>query len=125
MADILIVDDDLVMLSFLSSALKKAGHQITTRDNGLDALTRLRAGPSFDLLLSDIIMPGMDGIELSREASKLYPDLKIMFITGFSAVSLGDKNPENAGKDVMTKPFHLKELVIRVEQILADSVKNT
>ena len=71
------------------------------------------------LLLTDIVMPEMDGIELARKASKLDPDLKIMFITGFAAVALNPDN--NAPKDakILSKPFHLRDLVDQVERMLA------
>jgi len=120
MARILIVDDDEMMLDFLAKALSKSGHDVTTRNNGKDALDLLQTDSSFDLILSDIIMPGIDGIELSNEAAKLLPKLKIMFITGFSAVALGNKNPAKTGKPVISKPFHLNDLVKRVDQMLAD-----
>jgi two-component system cell cycle response regulator CpdR len=74
---------------------------------------------SFDLLLTDIVMPEMDGIELARRAAELDPSLKIMFITGFAAVAL---NPDSrAPKDakVLSKPFHLKDLVSEVERMVA------
>lgn len=121
MAQILIVDDDPAMLSFLSRALENAGHTITTKDNGLDALGALKSTPDFQLLLTDIVMPGMDGVELANKATQLYPDLKTMFITGFSAVALnktlGNNAPTNTNA-VMAKPFHLNDLVNRVEKIL-------
>ncbi len=120
MAKILIVDDDVGMLDFLSKALTHSGHDVTTKDNGKEALELLQSKIKFDLILSDVIMPGIDGVELSKEAAKILPDLKIMFITGFSAVALGDKNPAKTGRPVMSKPFHLNDLVAQVEQILAD-----
>ena len=81
-------------------------------DNGRSAYDRLREEP-FELLLTDIVMPEMDGIELARKATELDPDMKVMFITGFAAVAL---NPDNhAPKDakVLSKPFHLRDLVDR------------
>jgi two-component system cell cycle response regulator CpdR len=73
----------------------------------------------FTLLLTDIVMPEMDGIELARRATEIDPDLKVMFITGFAAVAL---NPDSkAPKDamVLSKPFHLRDLVNEVERLLA------
>jgi two-component system cell cycle response regulator CpdR len=64
------------------------------------------------------VMPEMDGIELARRASEIDPDLKIMFITGFAAVAL---NPDsNAPRDakILSKPFHLRELVREVDKLL-------
>ena len=81
------------------------------------AYERLREEP-FSLLLTDIVMPEMDGIELARRATEIDPDLKVMFITGFAAVAL---NPDsNAPKDakILSKPFHLRDLVNEVEKML-------
>lgn len=120
MAHILIVDDDPAMLSFLSKALENAGHKITSDKNGLDALKTLQENSSFDLLLTDVVMPGMDGMELSTAAEKLYPALKIMFITGFAASALNKAKGPNINGRVIAKPFHLKDLIARVEALLAE-----
>ena len=90
---ILLAEDDNDMRRFLVKALENAGYEVTAYDNGLSAYQRLREEP-FELLLTDIVMPEMDGIELARRAAELDPDIKIMFITGFAAVAL---NPDSAG----------------------------
>ena len=118
MSRILLAEDDNDMRRFLAKALKNAGFDVVSFDNGLSAYERMREEP-FTLLLTDIVMPEMDGIELARRATKLDPDLKVMFITGFAAVAL---NPDaNAPKDakVLSKPFHLRELVDEVGKLLA------
>ena len=118
MARILLAEDDEDMRRFLVKALERAGHDIVDFDNGASAYERLRE-EAFSLLLTDIVMPEMDGIELARRATELDPDLKVMFITGFAAVAL---NPDsNAPKDakILSKPFHLRELVAEVQKLLA------
>ncbi len=90
---ILLAEDDNDMRRFLSKALENAGFEVSSYDNGLSAYKRLREEP-FEMLLTDIVMPEMDGIELARRAAELDPDIKIMFITGFAAVAL---NSEFAG----------------------------
>ena len=115
---ILLAEDDNDMRRFLVKALEKAGYRVISYDNGASAYDRLREEP-FSLLLTDIVMPEMDGIELARRATELDPDLKVMFITGFAAVAL---NPDsNAPKDakVLSKPFHLRVLVDEVNKMLA------
>ena len=87
MTKILLAEDDTDMRRFLVKALQNAGFEVISYDNGLSAYQRLREEP-FELLLTDIVMPEMDGIELARRASELDPDIKIMFITGFAAVAL-------------------------------------
>ncbi|MEQ1671098.1 MAG: response regulator, partial [Hyphomicrobium sp.] len=67
----------------------------------------------------DIVMPKMDGIELARRASEIDPDLKIMFITGFAAVVLNSDNAPPKDSRVLSKPFHLKDLVREVDRLLA------
>ena len=115
---ILLAEDDNDMRRFLVKALQNAGYEVASFDNGLSAYNRLREEP-FELLLTDIVMPEMDGIELARRATELDPDIKVMFITGFAAVALKPDN--NAPKDakVLSKPFHLKDLVSEVQRLLA------
>ena len=118
MAKIILAEDDNDMRRFLVKALQNAGYVVISFDNGLSAYQRLREEP-FELLLTDIVMPEMDGIELARRASELDPDIKIMFITGFAAVALNSdsKAPRNA--KVLSKPVHLRELVNEVHKMLA------
>jgi len=118
MAKIILAEDDSDMRRFLVKALQNAGYEVISFDNGLSAYQRLREEP-FELLLTDIVMPEMDGIELARRASELDPDIKIMFITGFAAVALNSdsKAPRNA--KVLSKPVHLRELVNEVQKMLA------
>ena len=104
------------MRGFLERALARAGYHVSSFANGLEAYEQLRKEP-FTLLLTDIVMPQMDGIELARRASELDPDLKIMFITGFAAVTLNNETPKDAR--VLSKPFHLKDLVREVDRLLA------
>lgn len=120
MARILIAEDDQSMSSFLSLALEKAGHEVTITHNGLDALKAIEDSKTpYDLLLSDIVMPGIDGIELSNKATKQQPELKVMFITGFAAVAMGRKDIDHEKAKILSKPFHLNDLVKQVETMLA------
>lgn len=106
------------MRGFLERALTRAGYDVVAFANGAEALARVHEEP-FTLLLTDIVMPEMDGIELARRASEIDPDLKIMFITGFAAVTLtaSDGTPNDA--KVLSKPFHLRTLVEEVDALLA------
>jgi two-component system cell cycle response regulator CpdR len=118
MARIILAEDDDDLRRFLVSALEKAGHRVTSFGEGASAFEEIKQ-ETFDLLLTDIVMPEMDGIELARRAAELDPALKIMFITGFAAVAL---NPDsNAPKDakVLSKPFHLRDLVNEVNRLMA------
>jgi two-component system, cell cycle response regulator CpdR len=115
---ILLAEDDESMCGFLMRALEKAGYDVAAFNNGADALERLQQEP-FSLLLTDIVMPRMDGIELARRASELDPELKIMFITGFAAVTLNNETQTPKDARVLSKPFHLKDLVREVDKLLS------
>ncbi len=115
---ILLAEDDESMRGFLVRALEKAGYDVIAFANGEEAYERLKTEP-FTLLLTDIVMPKMDGIELARRASELDPDLKIMFITGFAAVILNNDMAAPKDARVLSKPFHLKDLVREVDRLLA------
>jgi two-component system cell cycle response regulator CpdR len=116
MIRVLLADDDDAMRDFLARALLRAGYAVESVDRGTAALAMIKDGERFDLLLTDIVMPEMDGIELAQKASVIDPNLRVMFITGFSAVSLraGQAMP-NA--KVLSKPFHLKDLVLEVDRL--------
>ncbi|MBL8883672.1 MAG: response regulator [Hyphomicrobium sp.] len=115
---ILLAEDDDSMRGFLVKALEKANYDVVAFANGEDAYERLKHEP-FTLLLTDIVMPKMDGIELARRASEIDPDLKIMFITGFAAVVLNSDHQPPKDARVLSKPFHLKDLVKEVDRLLA------
>jgi two-component system, cell cycle response regulator CpdR len=115
---ILLAEDDDDMRRFLVAALSKAGYDVVSFGNGLDAYERMKEEP-FSLLLTDIVMPEMDGIELARKASELDPDLKIMFITGFAAVALNPDNQAPKDAKILSKPFHLRDLVDEIDRMLA------
>jgi len=117
MRRIILAEDDESMRGFLERALTRAGYDVVSFNNGVEALERLKEEP-FTLLLTDIVMPRMDGIELARRASELDPDLKIMFITGFAAVTLSNSSEAPNDARVLSKPFHLKDLVEEVERLL-------
>ena len=114
---ILLAEDDDSMRGFLVRALEKAGYDVIDYANGEEAFERLKSEP-FTLLLTDIVMPKMDGIELARRASELDPELKIMSITGFAAVVLNSDVAAPKDARVLSKPFHLKDLVREVDRLL-------
>ena len=117
MIRILLAEDDDAMRAYLARALERSGYQVATAATGREALDLLTSG-TFDLLLTDIVMPEMDGIELAQKAQAMDPAPKVMFITGFAAVALqaNDAVPEAR---LLSKPFHLKDLVRQVDSIFA------
>ena len=103
------------MREYLTRALERSGYAVTAVDRGTAAIPLLET-ERFDLLLTDIVMPEMDGIELAQKASAMHDDLRVMFITGFAAVTLkAGKAMPNAR--ILSKPFHLRELVMEVDRL--------
>ncbi|HVW75362.1 MAG TPA: response regulator [Rhizomicrobium sp.] len=119
MAHILLAEDDESLRRFLAAALVKAGHAVTDFGDGGEAFACLQQAATFDLLLTDIVMPGMDGIELAKRAAEMNAALKIMFITGFAAVALHPASGAPKQAKVLSKPFHLREIVAEVDRMLA------
>src|SRR5882757_8221188 len=106
MTRILLAEDDDSLRGFLARALEKAGYQVRSCPDGESAIEALDDGP-YDLLLTDIVMPGVDGIEVAREAASRTPAVRIMFITGFAAVALSAGARAPAGAKILSKPVHL------------------
>ncbi|MES2492783.1 MAG: response regulator [Pseudomonadota bacterium] len=115
MIRILLAEDDEAMRTYLAKALNNAGYNVSAVDCGTAAVPLLER-ERFDLLLSDIVMPEMDGIELAQRCAEISPDTKVMFITGFAAVTLRASQEAPQAK-VLSKPFHLKDLVLEVDRV--------
>ena len=115
MIRILLAEDDSVMREYLTRALERSGYAVTAVDRGTAALPLIEA-EHFDLLLTDIVMPEMDGIELAQKVAEMAPSTRVMFITGFAAVTLraGKTMPQAR---VLSKPFHLRDLVMEVDRM--------
>ena len=118
MIRILLAEDDEAMRTYLKRALEQAGYSVSAVGNGMDAIPLLE-NEVFDLLLSDIVMPELDGIELAQRCNEISPGTKVMFITGFAAVALRVSR-ETSNAKMLSKPFHLRDLVLEVERMFED-----
>lgn len=114
---ILLAEDEDAMRTYLVRALENNGYEVVAVDRGTEAVPLLESS-HFDLLLSDIVMPEMDGIELAQRCAEISPATKVMFITGFAAVTLKASRDQPRAK-VLSKPFHLRDLVLEVERVFA------
>ena len=123
MIRILLAEDEEAMRTYLARALQNAGYEVVAVDRGTAALPLL-CDQHFDLLLSDIVMPEMDGIELAQRCAEVSPATKVMFITGFAAVTL-KASREAPQARILSKPFHLRDLVMEVERIFGQQVQAT
>ncbi len=118
MARILLAEDDKAVQSFVSRALAHRGHAVTAVDDGLQALEALDEA-EFDLLITDIVMPGLDGIALALKVARDRPNLPILMMTGYSAERQRAHNLEALICRVITKPFSLEQICKAAEEVLA------
>jgi Response regulator containing CheY-like receiver, AAA-type ATPase, and DNA-binding domains len=120
MARILIANDNSGVNTFLKRSLERAGHAVVMVKDGLDALVAMDR-ERFDLLLTDVAVPGVDGVELAKHASFERPNMQVMLITGFSAVALRIGPTANGNQPVpkLSRPFHLRQLAQHVDVVLS------
>ena len=117
---ILVVDDEELIRNLVVTFLSKLGHSCITAIDGVDALEKMK-GNKLDAVITDIKMPNMDGIILTREISRQYPELPVMVMTAFDeeysagiAISVG-------AREFIKKPFSLDEFAIRIHKMINDS----
>ncbi len=113
---ILIAEDEDITLKHLVAVLKSEGYESSGTQNGQDAL-RMIEGEYFDLLITDIKMPGMSGLELLSVVKSKYPEIEVIIITGFGTIGSAVEAIKKGAIDYITKPFDLDELIIRVKKI--------
>lgn len=122
MANVLIAEHNQATSGFLYAALKKAGNSIDVVDNCLDAW-RLTSRGCYDVLMIDVVMPGIDGFVLAQKALQENPDLQVIFITGFAGVALDVyATPPYAPAPITTRPFHLKNIAQQVRRLMGMGV---
>lgn len=118
MAKILLAEDEASVSAFVQRALVHAGHEVTVASDGIAAVTAL-AGGRFDMLLSDIVMPRLDGIALALKAGKDYPAMKILLMSGYASERQRAHNLEALAHRIVAKPFTLAEICAAVADTLA------
>ena len=124
MPKILIADDEDSMRQLVARAIAMDGHEVVTAQDGAEALEILtREDGAFDLLLTDIQMPVMDGIALALSAARDYPDLTILLMTGFADQRERASNLNALVHDVVTKPFSVADIRTAVADALAAKKK--
>lgn len=116
---ILIADDEEAVREFVRRAMEHGGYHADVAADGLQALEALHRGEEYDLLITDIVMPGLDGIELALKAAKDFPDLTILMMTGYAAEKQRAYGLESLIHKVLSKPFSLKQITEAVREALS------
>jgi two-component system, cell cycle sensor histidine kinase and response regulator CckA len=116
---IMLVEDDDPVRIFGARALRNKGYKVIEAKSGDAALDLIRdAEETIDLLITDVVMPRMDGPSLVREVRELHPQMKVIFISGYTEDTFRQRLDSDSGIDFLPKPFSLKQLATRVRDVL-------
>ena len=117
---ILVVEDEPTVRSLVTETLEELGYRVIQAEDGPTGLEALRLHQHFDLLISDVGLPGLDGRQLAEIAREKHPGLRVLLITGYAAQRAAANTPLLPGAEMLSKPFSLEALASRVRTMLAD-----
>lgn len=115
---ILLVEDEDAVRIFSARALRDKGYKVIEASNGEDALEMVNEGAEFDLLVTDVVMPHMDGPSLSKKVREIVPDLRTIFISGYAEDAFRKNLGDDTNIHFLPKPFTLKELAAKVKDVI-------
>lgn len=118
MARILVAEDEVAVREFIRRVLESRGHEVTVVGDGTDAVVKLARMP-FDLLLADVKMPNMDGVELSLKVARDYPDLPVLLMSGHT-IERRRANDLDSLSTILQKPFTMVDLATAVDRALSE-----
>ena len=126
---LLVVDDEKNMRDLLKEYLNEYGYEVTCAANGQDALQIYKQG-DFDIVLSDLFMEPMDGLELLNNIKEINPDALFIMITGYPSIQSSIEVMKKGARDYITKPFNIDEIKVKIERALLEQnlhgrLKNT
>jgi CheY-like chemotaxis protein len=122
---ILVVDDEPEVRKLVSAMVGQFGHAVLTADSGEHALTLYKNHKApIDLLITDVIAPGMSGPMLADKLTEIQPDLKVLYISGYDNTHVVQKYVVEKGHALLTKPFTLEEMQAKVREILSSTTRN-
>jgi CheY-like chemotaxis protein len=122
---ILVVDDEPEVRKLVSAMVGQFGYAVLTADSGEHALTLYKHHKApIDLLITDVVAPGMSGPMLADKLTELQPDLKVLYISGYDSTHVVQKYVVEKGHALLTKPFTLEEMQAKVREILSSTTRN-
>ena len=118
---LLLVDDDEAVRNVIATILRRAGHTVTVASDAKHARAAAeQLGDTLELLITDVVMPGMGGVELSRELQRRWPSLRVLLLSGYPGRDAQLRDGES-GSDYLAKPVTPKELLDRIDQLLGST----
>ena len=121
-ATVLIVDDDPVLLNLVAEQISLFGYQPVLASNGEKALEIAPKQKNIDLLLTDVMMPKMNGVDLAKQLATLYPDIKVLFMSGYICPSIAHYGIQDSEHAYLQKPFTQNTLLTKMKNVLVGPV---
>jgi two-component system cell cycle sensor histidine kinase/response regulator CckA len=119
MSTVLVVDDEADVLRLVETLLTRSGHKVLTASNGERALEKVRKlGTAPDLLLTDVVMPGLSGPMIADQLHAHYPQMRVLFMSAFEDRQVVRRYVKDPGYHLIPKPFQIDELSARVQEML-------
>lgn len=120
MKNILIIEDDSKMREGLAELLKEEGYNVESAENGKKGIDKL-TGKDFDVVLTDLIMPVMGGMDVLRETKRMRPATHVIFITAYATIENAVEAMKSGASDYITKPFKIDEVQTKIRKVLAEA----
>jgi CheY-like chemotaxis protein len=116
---VLVVDDEPEIRKLVTAMLARNGYRVLSADSGENALKLFRSNPDTDLLLTDVVSPGMSGPMIADQVAALKPDIKVLFMSGYDGTQVVQRYVVEKGYSLLTKPFTMEQLEAKVRAVLA------
>jgi CheY-like chemotaxis protein len=117
---VLVVDDEPEIRKLVTAMLARNGYRVLSADSGENALRLFKSNPDTDLLLTDVVSPGMSGPMIADQISALKPDIKVLFMSGYDGTQVVQRYVVERGYSLLTKPFSMEQLESKVRAVLSN-----
>ena len=115
---VLVVDDEPEIRKLVAAMLVRHGYQVLSADSGENALRLFRSHPEVDLLLADVVAPGMSGPMIAEQIAEFRPEIKVLFMSGYEGTQVVQRYVVGKGYSLLVKPFTMDQLAERVKKVL-------
>src|ERR1700689_625286 len=122
---VLVVDDEPEVRKLVAAMLVRNGYRVVSADSGENAIRLFKNNPDTDLLLTDVVAPGMSGPMIADQIASLKPDIKVLFMSGYDGTQVVQRYVIEKGYSLLTKPFTMEQLESKVRAVLSTNGRRT